>query len=232
MTQETVPDASPIFTAGQPASLWAEPKPAEQPGLQIEWLPIAAWTLSALWIALCLSYVANTVGFADLLQSPPAAMGGFLAGVIALPALLWMIVGHWQRLATFKRATAALQAQLAVLTAPHGDKRFDTVLGALQRQAALFTEASQTAVANLRTARGALRQESGLLQKSVTESATSLTEEAGRIRDISRNANIQFGQLDEMLGRSAERFQETEERFAAGTASLQGAVGQSLQQLR
>jgi methyl-accepting chemotaxis protein len=237
MTDETAPEITigtdSTSSPGLIAERRIEPRmPARKPEAKIPWLSVAGWIATALWVAFCFSYAQNVVGLSETLQLPPAQLGEFLIGIVALPALLWMVIGHWQRLATFSRATDALQAQLRVLTEPHKqlDKRFDTVLGALRRQADLFTEASQTALGTLRSTRGALRQETALLEKTVGESTTGLTREAERVRGVVQEANNGLGRLDESLTKSVTRYHEAQQHFTIGNTQLETLVKDSLQQ--
>jgi chromosome segregation ATPase len=229
MTQETAPLTSSTVISGDLRPI--RPKPSHDSSA-IAWLPIAGWLFSAVWIALSLSYTVNAVGPENLVDLPPGQLGEFLTGIIAVPALLWMVLGHWQRLNAFRKATESIQTQLAILTTPEArlDKRFDTVLGALQRQANLFTEVSQTAISSLRSARGVLRQEADLLQKTSAESAAGLLKEAAGVREAARGAGLHFTQIDESLGRSSTRYLELQEQLAGGTTTIKTVIGSALQQ--
>ena len=224
MTQATAPDNN----SQAKQALWPAPSSSaarqKSPLLAIsDWVVLVGFTLSALWIALCLAYIGNTVGFTALLQSSPGEIGGFLAGIATLPTLLWVALGQWQRMAAFKSATASLQAQLQILITPeaNSEQRAESLAEALRRQADIFTTASQGAIASLRTARGALRQEAAELQKSAGETTSHMNEETGRMRDLSQDINGRFERLNTMLTKGAIQYETAQERLVKGTSELE-----------
>ncbi|PZQ43830.1 MAG: hypothetical protein DI551_11340, partial [Micavibrio aeruginosavorus] len=56
-----------------------------------------ALMMTAVWIGLCASYIFTNVGWSTLAAQQPHMLGGFIAGMLAPVALLWMVMAFLQR---------------------------------------------------------------------------------------------------------------------------------------
>jgi hypothetical protein len=71
--------------------------------------------LSAVWIALAVTYVGFGVGWPDFVQQPPSEFGSFLEGVVAPLAFLWLVLGLFLQQSELAANSDAIRVQSEAL---------------------------------------------------------------------------------------------------------------------
>ncbi|MEM8916397.1 MAG: hypothetical protein AAGC83_11195, partial [Pseudomonadota bacterium] len=118
---------------------------------------------SAAWAIICVLYAQASLGWNNLLALLPHELGGFLAGVAAPIALLWMILAYAQRAADVRDITEPLQRQLddIIQQDAESDRRLRGFSRAMRAQSDLLVKTLDEADERIRTSRDKLARQAG-----------------------------------------------------------------------
>lgn len=118
---------------------------------------------SAAWAIICMLYAQASLGWNNLFALLPHELGGFLAGVAAPIALLWMILAYAQRAADVRDITEPLQRQLdeIVQQDAESERRLRGFSRAIRSQSDLMVKALDEADNRVRTSRDLLARQTG-----------------------------------------------------------------------
>ncbi len=172
--------------------------------------------LSAAWFTLCINYIFNSMGMANLFAQQPHILGGFLAGVLAPVALLWMIIAFIQRGADINRYSRTLRREMhtTLFANKNNAGLFEKDLGALMGQASDFSKTSKSALHSIQKARMGLRHDiknfSTLAEE--IESKKSLFSE-GSLNDFNdkiTNFTARAEKIEALLTKEDVKFDKTE----------------------
>ena len=110
---------------------------------------IGGVVLSAAWLAASITFIAQHIGWRDLLLLLPHEVGGMAAGMLTPLALLWMVIAFFERGRRLRHDTEALGRNLHRLAYPSAgaQTRVNEITEALRRQARELTPASEEAAA-------------------------------------------------------------------------------------
>ncbi len=117
--------------------------------------------LSAAWFSLCANYIFNNMGMGNLFAQQPHILGGFLAGILAPVALLWMVIAFIQRGADINRYSRTLRNEMhtTLFANKNNAGLFEKDLSALMGQASDFSKTSKSALHSIQKARMGLRHD-------------------------------------------------------------------------
>lgn len=160
--------------------------------------------LTAIWFFVAAVYAQFYMGWGEIFSQQPHIIGGFLAGILAPVALLWMIVAHIQRGDEVRQYAIALRDELKTLDfsgSTHSRK---------QSQSVDITEESKSAIASIHKARAGLRHEikylSNISEKTgeqLDKLNTSLTARATKLLDMTQEIEKRTSSLENV---SAKKF--------------------------
>lgn len=74
--------------------------------------------ITALWLLVSAIYVQSNMGFVGLFTQQPHILGGFMAGIMAPVAFLWMILGYFQRGAEMRDYAEIMRGEMRGDSAP------------------------------------------------------------------------------------------------------------------
>lgn len=127
------------------------------------------------WLALVGFYVQGNMGFGTLLSQQPHILGGFLAGILAPLAFLWMFLAYLQRHSEVKNVVQALREELQNFDPPKQAKFTafdfdpDNNMGQINAQAVELSSKSESALNSIHRAKAGL----GAEMKSFMEQSKS-----------------------------------------------------------
>ena len=117
--------------------------------------------LSACWFTLCGNYIFNSMGWGNLIAQQPHILGGFLAGILAPVALLWMVIAFIQRGSDVRHYSRTLRREMhtTLFANKNNAGLFEKDLGALMGQASEFSNTSKMTLHSIQKARMGLRHD-------------------------------------------------------------------------
>jgi hypothetical protein len=92
-------------SSDEPTALW---QPATGGSARLLWLGVI---VTILWVALGLSYIFGSIGWAEFSGLGADQLGGFLEGSFAPLAFLWLVIGYFLQREELRQNTEALRAQ-------------------------------------------------------------------------------------------------------------------------
>lgn len=161
--------------------------------------------MTAGWLTLTVLYINGHMGWIELFSQQPHILGGFLAGILAPVALLWMVLAHLQRGADIQMYADALRGELQAMIFP-SEERSEVIhkdIEALCAQAAELSASSKTVLNSIHRARIGLRNEirdfSGLSKKTefhIDRLADSLGERSMKLIELTDEIEKRTTSLD------------------------------------
>ncbi len=197
-------------------------------------LSYGAAVFSAMWLVYGLSYALTSYGLAGLAAMPPPELGGLMAGILAPVALLWMVLGYWQRTADIQRYAGALRAELQSIIFPSEERaqRVSKDIERLCRQAAELSTSSKAVIKAIGRARQGLRTEVrdfvGLSKKTefhIERLTDSLHEKAQKLVVLTEEIEQRTGAIDEKTQAGAEAWDQATVVVLERAAEMEGAMG-------
>ena len=192
------------------------------------------------WLGLSASYVTGNMGFAELFSQQPHILGGFLAGVLAPIALLWMILSHFQRGADIHMYSDALRGELQAMIFPSEERKqiIHKDIEALCMQAAELSASSKTVLGSIHRARIGLRNEirdfSGLSKKTefhIDRLADSLSERSQRLIDLTNDIESRTTSLDAKTLSGAKAWDDAAISILSRASEIEEAMKKGAQQI-
>lgn len=200
--------------------------------------------LTAVWLGLCTGYVHTYIGWGQLMALQPHLLGGFLAGVMAPAAMLWMAMTYVQRGSDVHMYADALRAELQAMIFP-SEERSQVIhkdIEALCRQAAELSAASKSVMKSIHRARLGLRSEindlTGMSKKAefhIDRLSETLHERSAKLLTLTDEIDRRSGEVDKRTKAKMEewdtqaqalfrRVQEMELSLDKGAQRLEGAA--------
>ncbi len=202
--------------------------------------------LTAAWFTLCGNYIFNTMGWGNLLAQQPHILGGFLAGILAPVALLWMVIAFIQRGSDINRYSRTLRREMhtTLFANKNNAGLFEKDLGALMGQASDFSKTSKSVLHSIQKARMGLRHDmnnfsalakeidekkalfdGGQFQglKGFEEKISGFMERADKIENLLSNDDLKFNKT--------AAFMENVQQLIERTENMDGRVEQRMQNL-
>lgn len=196
--------------------------------------------LTALWIGLCAAYVTNDVGWGTLASQQPHLMGGFIAGMLAPIALLWMMLSFLQRGSDVHMYADALRGELQSLLFP-SEERGQVIhkdIEELVRQAAELSTASKAVLKSIHKARMGLRAEiqgmNGISKKTefhIDRLAETLSERSSKLLSLTEEIEQRTGAIDEKTLAGAEAWDQAALTVLERAAEMEAAIGKGATKL-
>ncbi len=156
-------------------------------------------SLTGVWFIVIAIYAQFYMGLGEIFSQQPHIIGGFLAGILAPVALLWMIITHIQRGDEVRQYAIALRNELKTLnfTSPSQTKS--------KSQEFDITEESKTAITSIHKARAGLRHD------------------IKHLNDVSERTGAQFEKLNNTLSERATKLLDMTQQIEKRTASLESS---------
>ena len=161
--------------------------------------------LTAGWLGLTGAYVQNNMGWEELISQQPHILGGFLAGILAPLAMLWMVLAYIQRGSDIHMYADALRGELQAMIFPSEERSgiIHKDIEALCAQAAELSTSSKAVLNSIHRARIGLRNEirdfSGLSKKTefhIDRLADSLAERSNKLMALTDEIEKRTTSLD------------------------------------
>ncbi len=152
--------------------------------------------LTGIWFLVAAIYAQFYMGLGEIFTQQPHIIGGFLAGVLAPVALLWMIIAHIQRGDEVRQYAVALRNELRTLSFSNTNKTKEP------KQRVDITEESKAAVTTIHKARAGLRSDIKYLN------------------DVSEKTGAQLSKLNNTLSDRAAKLLDMSQQIEKRTASL------------
>jgi methyl-accepting chemotaxis protein len=185
------------------------------------------------WLGLSGLYIHNNMGFAELFAQQPHILGGFLAGILAPIALLWMILAHIQRGSDINMYADALRDELQAMIFPSEERKqiIHKDIEALCAQAAELSTSSQTILNSIHRARVGLRNEirdfSGLSKKTefhIDRLADGLSERSKRLIELTDEIETRTTSLDAKTLSGAKAWDDAALSILSRAEEIEGAL--------
>ncbi len=207
-------------------------------------ITLAGVLLTAVWFGLCVGYVHTYIGWNALMSLQPHLLGGFMAGVMAPVALLWMAMTYIQRSSDVHMYADALRSELQAMIFP-SEERSQVIhkdIEALCHQAAELSAASKAVLKSIHRARLGLRAEindlTGMSKKAefhidrLTETLhersaklLTLTDEIdARSAEMDKRTKVNIQSWEDQAQSVLTRAQEMEVSLGKGALRLEGAA--------
>ncbi|MGB4056699.1 MAG: hypothetical protein WBK77_01290, partial [Alphaproteobacteria bacterium] len=164
--------------------------------------------LTFLWVSYCVIYL-----FKSGVHYQPHELGGVFSGILAPPALLWIILSVMHRRADIHQYSQALRTELQSLLFPSEEtgRLINKDIERLCSQAAEISSASKTVLKSLQRARQGLRVEmrdfTGISKKAehhIDRLAESLKEKTAGLVKITEEIETRTGELDKKVQSGAD----------------------------
>lgn len=192
------------------------------------------------WLGLSATYIGQNMGFAELFSQQPHILGGFLAGILAPIALLWMILAHIQRGSDINMYADALRGELQAMIFPSEDRKqiIHKDIEALCEQAAELSTSSQTILNSIHRARVGLRNEirdfSGLSKKTefhIDRLADGLSERSKRLIELTDDIEKRTTSLDAKTLSGAKAWDDAAISILSRAEEIEGTLKKGAQQI-
>ena len=120
---------------------------------------LIGFVVTGLWLGAGVFYVNNNMGWGGLLELEPHVLGGFLSGILAPLALLWMTLAYIQRGADVHMYSQSLRHELQSMIFPSEErsKIIHKDIEALCKQATELSSSSKDILTSIHKARIGLR---------------------------------------------------------------------------
>ncbi|MEM7618256.1 MAG: hypothetical protein AAF244_02615 [Pseudomonadota bacterium] len=153
-------EAMPVLDNAEDLSNIFEPQPV---GRSIGYLVATATGLflTAAWFTLCGNYIANSMEWSNLFAQQPHILGGFMAGILAPVAMVWMIIAFIQRGSDVRHYSRTLRREMhtTLFANKNNAGMFEKDLNKLMGQASNFSKTSKATLHSIQKARLGLRND-------------------------------------------------------------------------
>jgi len=192
------------------------------------------------WLGLTAFYIQNNMGFAELFSQQPHILGGFLAGILAPVALLWMILAFMQRGSDIHMYADALRGELQAMIFPSEERKqvIHEDIEALCKQAAELSASSKTVLNSIHRARVGLRNEirdfSGLSKKTefhIDRLADSLGDRSKKLIELTDEIENRTTSLDAKTISGAKAWDDAATSILARAGDIEEAMRKGAQQI-
>ncbi|NCC22116.1 MAG: hypothetical protein EOM26_06600 [Alphaproteobacteria bacterium] len=194
-------------------------------------LTIAGTVLSISWVSYCVFY---TIGSAEPFPLRPDLLGGFLAGVMAPPAIFWLIVSQIQRAADVHLYAESLRKELHSLIFPSEERSriISKDIEMLCRQAAELSASSKAVLKAIHRARQGLRVEVrdfvGVAKKTefhIDRLAETLNERAARLLALTDEIEQRTATIGDKAHAGAEAWDQATLTILERAGEMEQAMG-------
>ncbi len=196
--------------------------------------------LTIFWGGLCAYYVQTNMGWASLLAQQPHILGGFLAGILAPIALLWMVLAYIQRGSDIHMYADALRAELQAMIFP-SEERSEVIhkdIEALCEQAAELSTSSKAILDSIHRARVGLRNEirdfSALSKKTefhIDRMANGLSDRSTKLLELTNEIEARTTSLDAKSLSGAKAWDEAAHSILGKAGEIETALKQGAKQI-
>lgn len=203
-------------------------------------LHVVAIFASAVWIGLCASYITNDMGWSTLALQQPHLLGGFIAGILAPVAIIWMILAFAQRSSDIHMYAEALRGELQAMIFP-SEERSQVIhkdIEELVRQAAELSTASKAVLKSLHKARLGLRSEiqglSGISKKTefhIDRLSENLSERSVKLLALTEEIEQRTSSIDEKTQAGADAWDQAALSVLERAAEMEAAMGKGATKL-
>ena len=203
---------------------------------QFKIMHTAGVLLTAVWVGLSIGYVHSVMGWGTLAELQPHQLGGFLAGVMAPLALLWMMLAYLQRGSDIQMYANALRAELQAMIFP-SEERAQAVhkdIEELCRQAVELSTASQSVMKSIHRARMGLRHEmkelvgaSHKTEAHVIKITETLNERSQKLLGLTDEIEKRTGAIGEKSGEGITAWEKAADTITAKAEDIEKALAQS-----
>lgn len=197
-------------------------------------LHIVGLILTAMWVGLCASYIMTDVGWGTLASQQPHLLGGFIAGVLAPIALLWVILAFVQRGSDIHMYAESLRGELQAMIFP-SEERSQVIhkdIEELVRQAAELSTASKAVLKSIHRARMGLRSEiqgmAGISKKTefhIDRLSETLTERSAKLLSLTEEIEQRTSGIDAKTLAGAEAWDQAALTVLERAAEMEAAMG-------
>ncbi len=185
------------------------------------WMQAIAIGFSALWVMGAATYINRTVGWNNISSFLPHELGGFLAGVFAPVALIWMVVAFVLRSTDVKLYADALRHELQAMIFPseQAERHINNDIERLIQQSAEMSRATGMAAQTLEVAKQTLQDQMNRFQET-TQNASgdvhdlnqSLEKRIQVLNNLSTELVSQTSQMDDKTRVSENLWQNALEK--------------------
>ena len=202
--------------------------PMARIGVIIKAVYIAAGALTAVWVVYSLGFIAVS-GAAN-----PNELGGMLAGMLAPPAMLWLLLSVLHRRSDVHQYSQALRTELQSLLFPSAEtgQLINKDIERLCAQAAEISSASKTVLKSLQRARQGLRVEmrdfSGVSKKAefhIDRLAESLQEKAAKLKTLTDEIEQRTASIDAKAQAGAEAWDQATLKILERAGEMESSLG-------
>ncbi|MCB1721879.1 MAG: hypothetical protein KDI11_09010, partial [Alphaproteobacteria bacterium] len=188
------------------------------------------------WLGFCVAYIAT----APALELTPQSLGAVLAGMMAPPALLWLILSSLNRRSDIDIYAASLRSELQTLLFPSEETAslINKDVERLCRQAAEIAAASKATLKSLQRARQGLRVEirdfSGVSKKAefhIDRLAESLQERSGKLLSLTEEIEQRTATIDERTQAGADAWDQATLIVLERAGEMEAALGKGTDKL-
>ncbi len=200
----------------------------------------AAMILTATWIGICGSYVFTNVGWQTMAAQQPHLLGGFIAGILAPVALLWVILAFVQRGSDIHMYAEALRGELQSMIFP-SEERSQVIhkdIEELVRQAAELSTASKAVLRSIHRARMGLRSEiqgmAGISKKTefhIDRLTETLSERSAKLLSLTEEIEQRTNDLDSKTQAGAKAWDQATLTVLERAAEMESAMGKGASKL-
>lgn len=215
----------------------------------IRFSQIGSLFLSALWVGLSASYLFNVANIDGAVFQQPHVLGGYIAGILAPVALIWMIMGYFQRQNDIHHYSTILREELQSMIFPSDERRMAVHkdIEELCKQAAELSTASKSVLRSIHKARMGLRMEvkefsnisasaekhilgltSALDQKVITlnQSITTIEDQISKVDEKTQNTQKSWDDISNIV---VDKAKNIETILGTGADKLLEAASQTEQ---
>ncbi len=173
--------------------------------------------ITGAWFIIAAVYAQFFMGIGTLFSQQPHIIGGFLAGILAPVALLWMIISHIQRGRDVHDYAVALHDELKILNAGNKNNNINNAVQNID-----LSKENSLVVESINRARAGLRHEIKNLNLATEKTGSQLDKINDRLSDrASKLLN-----MSEEMEKRASSFEETASKQM--TKFLSNAASQSV----
>jgi hypothetical protein len=196
--------------------------------------------LTAVWFGLCAGYVHTYIGWDQLMSLQPHLLGGFMAGVMAPVALLWMAMTYIQRGSDVHMYAGALRAELQAMIFP-SEERSQVIhkdIEALCHQAAELSAASKAVLKSIHRARLGLRSEindlTGMSKKAefhIDRLSETLHERSAKLLTLTDEIDRRSGEIDKRTKLKLQEWDDQAQSLLTRAQEMELSLGKGAQRL-
>ncbi len=187
--------------------------------IMMQWMGLS---LSIIWLLGAGAYINRTIGWDNISTFLPHELGGFLAGVFAPVALLWMVLAFVMRSADVKMYAEALRGELQAMIFPSAtaEKRINNDIERLIAQSAEMSRATGMAAETLEVAKRTLQEQMGRFQETTAKAS-------GNVTELNTSLNDRMKLLTEMTNKLSQETSTIEDKARESTQTWERAIAKA-----